>query len=108
MPLIGKVLYWNQSKGYGFISFSEQQSILEAPSQKQYFFHHSNFTKYEVPVLGAYVVFSLGAPFSAGQKVQAVGVRFATAQEIAAHLSADRNVGAAALAAPEQRDGGVN
>jgi hypothetical protein len=37
-----------------------------------------------VPVLGAYVVFTLGEPYAAGRKVQAVGVRFATTKEIVA------------------------
>jgi cold shock CspA family protein len=84
--MIGKVTYWNQPKGFGFITITEQRSLLEAPSQTQYFFHHSQFTKGEVPVLGAYVVFTLGEPYAAGRKVQAVGVRFANAQEITASL----------------------
>ena len=80
--MIGRITFWNQSKGFGFITVSIQKSSLEGPSQEQYFFHHSQFTKGEVPVLGALVVFSLGEPFTAGKKVQAVGVRFATARDI--------------------------
>jgi cold shock CspA family protein len=80
--MIGKVTYWNQPKGFGFIAVTTQHSALEALSQEQFFFHHSQFTKGEVPVLGAYVVFTLGEPYAAGRKVQAVGVRFATTKEI--------------------------
>lgn len=95
--MIGKVTYWNQPKGYGFITHTEQKSAFEAPSQQQIFFHHSQFTKHEVPVIGAFVIFTLGEPFQIGKKAQAVGVRFATAQEIA---GAQVTVGLNALAAP--------
>ena len=84
--MIAKITYWNQPKGFGFLTATEQKSELERPSQIQYFFHHSHFTKGEVPVLGAYAVFELGEPFAIGKKVQAVGVRFATAEEIARHI----------------------
>ena len=79
--MIGRITFWNQPKGYGFITFVEQsQSEVR---HVQYFLHNSNFTKGENPVLGAFVVFHLGEPFALGKKVQAVGARFATAEEIA-------------------------
>ncbi len=84
--MIGRINYWNQNKGFGFITYTEQRSVLEAPSQTQYFFHHSNFTKGEVPVLGAYVMFTLGESYAVGKKVQAVGVRFASEKQIEASL----------------------
>ena len=87
--MIGKITFWNQWKGLGFITVSTQKSSLEAPSQEQYFFHHSQFTKGVVPVLGALVVFSLGEAFAIGKKVQAIGVRFATARDIEVHRGAD-------------------
>jgi hypothetical protein len=83
--MFGKITYWNQPKGYGFATVS---TVTEngAVAQQQYFFHHSHFTKNQVPVLGAFCVFEIGAPFAIGRKIQAVGVRFATAEEIAKHL----------------------
>jgi cold shock CspA family protein len=92
LNMIGKVTFWNQPKGFGFITVTEQKSPTEAPSQQQYFFHHSQFTKGEVPILGAFVVFSLGEAVKAGKSVQAIGVRFANAQDIAT------NSGVSALA----------
>jgi cold shock CspA family protein len=80
--MIGKVTFWNQPKGFGFITVTEQKSPTEAPSQQQYFFHHSQFTKGGVPVLGAFVVFSLGEAVKAGKTVQAIGVRFATSTDL--------------------------
>src|SRR5882724_8145199 len=80
--MIGKVTYWNQPKGFGFITVTTLHSPLDAVSQVQYFFHHSQFTKGEVPVIGAYVAFTLGEPYAAGRKVQAVEVRSATTKEI--------------------------
>jgi cold shock CspA family protein len=91
--MFGKITYWNQPKGFGFITVTEQASPFEQPYQQQYFFHHSNFTKCEVPLVGAFVMLRLGEPFADGKKVQAVGVRFATANEIA-----QRHAGASALA----------
>ena len=80
----GQITFWNQPKGFGFATVS---TIIDgAVTQQQYFFHHSNFTKNQVPVLGAFCIFELGEPFAIGKKLQAVGVRFATAEEIAKHI----------------------
>jgi cold shock CspA family protein len=92
--VFGKINYWNQPKGFGFLTVTTTEN--GAIIQQQYFFHHSNFTKQQVPVLGAFCVFELGAPFAVGRKVQAIGVRFATAEEIAKHTEITR--GANALA----------
>ncbi len=79
----GKITYWNQPKGYGFVTVVSKSLVpTEAPSQQQFFFHHSNFTKGEVPVLGAFAVFELGEAFAVGRKAQAVGVRHATAKDL--------------------------
>jgi cold shock CspA family protein len=80
--MFGKITFWNQPKGYGFVTVSTLTENA-AVTQQQYFFHHSNFTKHQVPVVGAFCVFELGAAFAIGKKLQAVGVRFATAEEIA-------------------------
>jgi len=85
--MFGKVTFWNQPKGFGFITVTERHSPLESPSQQQFCFHHSQFTKGEVPVVGAFVVFSLGEAFTANKKIQAVGVRFAAATEIVTALT---------------------
>jgi hypothetical protein len=94
--MIGQINYWHQPRGYGFVTVStiENGAII----QQQYFFHHSNFTKNQVPVLGAFCVFQLGEPYGIGRKIQAVGVRFATAEEIAKHIPGNVSVGANALA----------
>ena len=82
--MFGQITFWNQPKGFGFATVS---SLIDgAVIQQQYFFHHSNFTKNQVPVLGAFCIFELGEPFATGKKLQAVGVRFATAEEIAKHI----------------------
>lgn len=83
--MFGKVTYWNQPKGYGFLTVTTPTEN-GAITQRQYFFHHSNFTKHQVPVLGAFCIFELGEPFAIERKVQAVGVRFATAEEISKHV----------------------
>src|SRR5258708_6190935 len=80
--MFGKVTYWNQGKGFGFVTMTSKKSPAEAPSQEQFFFHHSNFTKGEVPVLGAFAVFELGEAFAVGRNAQAVGVRHATAKDL--------------------------
>lgn len=72
--MIGRITFWNNSKGYGFITVTETER--DATFQTQYFFHHSNFEG--TPVLNAIVVFHLGEPVVVGKKVQAIGVRFAT------------------------------
>jgi|SRR6267378_5190019 len=83
--MFGQITFWNQPKGFGFATVSTL--IDGAVIQQQYFFHHSNFTKNQVPVVGAFCVFELGEPFAVGRKVQAVGVRFATAEEISKYLA---------------------
>jgi hypothetical protein len=93
--MFGQISLWHQPKGYGFLTVSTIEN--GAVVQQQYFFHHSNFTKNQVPVLGAFCVFQLGEPFGIGRKIQAVGVRFATAEEIG-KLSGNVSVGANALA----------
>jgi cold shock CspA family protein len=91
--MFGKITYWNQPKGYGFVTVS---AVTDgAVTQQQVFFHHSHFTKNQVPVLGAFCIFELGEPFAEGRKIQAVGVRFATAEEIAKHIV---STGASAIA----------
>jgi cold shock CspA family protein len=76
--MIGRITYWNNSKGFGFITVANTEG--NATFQTQYFFHHSNFKG--TPVLGAIVVFNLGDPVAIGKKIQAVGVRYAIAAEI--------------------------
>jgi cold shock CspA family protein len=76
--MIGRITYWNNPKGFGFITVANTEGT--ATFQTQYFFHHSNFDG--TPLLGAIVVFNLGDPVATGKKIQAVGVRFATAAEI--------------------------
>jgi cold shock CspA family protein len=93
--MIGKCNFWNQPKGFGFITVTAAEN--GGLAQQQYFFHWSNFTKDQIPVVNAFMVFELGDAVAPGKKVQAVGVRFATAAEIAAHLE-ERNAGLDALA----------
>jgi cold shock CspA family protein len=78
--MIGRITYWNNPKGFGFITVVNTDD--NGTFQKQYFFHHSNFRSGETPVLGGIVVFNLGEPVAIGKKIQAVGVRYATAAEI--------------------------
>ena len=81
--MLGRISFYNHSKGYGFITVSvAPKSPTEAPSQEQFFFHHSHFRDGEIPVMGAYVVFGLAPGIAEGKKAQAVGIRFATAQEV--------------------------
>jgi len=77
--MIGRITYWNNPKGFGFITVANADG--SATFQTQYFFHHSNCEG--TPVLGAIVVFNLGDPVAIGKRIQAVGVRFATPAEIA-------------------------
>jgi hypothetical protein len=76
--MIGRITYWNNPKGFGFITVANTDG--SGTFQTQYFFHHSNCDG--TPVLGAIVVFNLGDPVAIGKKIQAVGVRFATSAEI--------------------------
>lgn len=87
--MIGKIVYWNQPKGFGFV----QESGI------QYFFHHSNFSKSDVPVVGAYAYFNLGQSIRPDKPMQAVGVRFATAEEILNVKNLNVQTGADALKA---------
>ena len=80
--MIGRIHFYNPGKGYGFITVSSQKSPLEAPSQEQFFFHHSNFRNGETPALGAFVVFGLAPGIAEGKKPQAVAIRFATSVEV--------------------------
>jgi cold shock CspA family protein len=89
--MIGRITYWNNPKGFGFITVANTDG--SATFQTQYFFHHSNFNG--TPVLGAIVVFNLGDPVAIGKKIQAVGARFATTAEIE-RTNYIRNFGAGA------------
>jgi cold shock CspA family protein len=73
--VIGRITFYNSAKGYGFLT------TFSSPSQ-ELFFHHSHFRNGEIPAIGAYVVFGI-APGIEGKKTQAVGIRFATAHEVA-------------------------
>lgn len=97
--MIGRITYWNNPKGFGFITVANSDG--SATFQTQYFFHHSNFDG--TPVLGAIVVFNLGDPVAIGKRIQAVGVRFATAAEIEqANYARGFGAGASALAGGAQ------
>ncbi len=78
--MIGRITYWNNPKGFGFITVANTDG--NGTFQQQYFFHHSNFRSGETPVLGGIVVFNLGEPVAIGKKIQAVDVRYATSAEI--------------------------
>jgi cold shock CspA family protein len=81
--VIGRINFYNHAKGYGFITVTvPPQSPTEAPSQEQYFFHHSNFRDGATPAIGAYVSFGLAPGIAEGKKPQAVGIRFATHHEV--------------------------
>ena len=81
--MIGRINFYNHAKGYGFVLVTvPPKSPTEAPSQEQYFFHHSNFRNGETPAIGAYVSFGLAPGIAEGKKSQAVGIRFATSQEV--------------------------
>ena len=78
--MIGKITHFNPVKKYGFITVTTQLGIGTA--QQQYFFHQSNFVDGEAPVIGAYVAFGLADGIAEGKRVQAVGIRLATARDI--------------------------
>jgi len=73
--MLGRITYWNPIKSFGFVTLSRKDGIIQ-----QYFFHLNNFNG--VPILNALVFFNLGDPISIGKKVQAVGVRFATPDDL--------------------------
>ena len=84
--MLGRITYWNNSRAFGFVTVSVKES--GGTFQEQYFFHHSNFVNFkkgEVPMLGGIVTFNLGDPLAEGKKIQAVGVKYATAEEIVEH-----------------------
>jgi cold shock CspA family protein len=98
MSYIGQVTNWNQQLGYGFVTVSERASVFERPHQKQYFLHYSNFTANENPIIGAYIVFTIGPGRTPDKPKQCIEARFAETTEISAHLkSLGVSVGAAAL-----------
>ena len=104
--MIGRITFYNPSKGFGFITVTSRKSPTEGLSQEQFFFHYSNFRNLnETPVIGAFVVFVLAPGISEGKKPQAVGIRFATSQEVALAATeiADTRIdaGANALAGPQ-------
>src|SRR5258707_15342506 len=97
--MIGRITHFNPVKKYGFITTTTQ--LGPGTVQQQYFFHQSNFVNAEAPVLGAYVVFGLADGIAEGKRVQAVGIRLATARDIEVATGADT------LASPD-RSGGTN
>jgi cold shock CspA family protein len=108
--VLGRINFYNHAKGYGFLTVTvPPKSPAEAPSQEQFFFHYSNFKNGETPALGAFCVFGLAPGIAQGKKPQAVGIRFATSQEVALAAlevaDASTHAGANAFATP--RTGGV-
>jgi hypothetical protein len=93
--MFGNITSWFDLKGFGFITVSQHQA--GGISQQQFFFHISNF-KGVRPVVGAYVTFETGEAAKAGKALQAVGVRFATAEQIAAVAETGVGTGVASLA----------
>jgi cold shock CspA family protein len=97
--MLGRITYWNNFKGFGFCTVSTKEAT-GGTSQQQYFFHWSNFLNYkngEHPTIGGIVRFDLGEPLAKGKKVQAINVRYATAEEVAAEASTRLGPGVAAL-----------
>jgi len=83
--MLGRITYWNNPRAFGFITVNTTEST-GGTFQQQYFFHHTNFVNYkngEHPTVGGVVVFNLGEPLAQGKKLQAINVRYATADEIA-------------------------
>ena len=78
--MIGKITHYNPVRKYGFITVTTQ--LETGTVQQQFFFHQSNFVDGEAPVIGAYVVFGLADGIAEGKRVQAVGIRLATARDI--------------------------
>ncbi len=70
--MIGTCTFWNNQRGYGFVT---------AQDGTQYFLHISNFERGKTPVLGAYISFELGQPLRQKMQLQAVNAHFATAEE---------------------------
>jgi len=98
--MLGRITFYNHAKGYGFITVTSRKSPTEGLSQEQFFFHHSNFRNGETPAMGAFVVFGIAPGISEGKKPQAVGIRFATSQEVAlaaAEIADAVHAGASAL-----------
>jgi len=85
--MIGCISYYNHTKGYGFVTITTHKSPTQEPIQERFFFHHSQMRDGATPILGAFVVFGLAPGITAGKKPQAVGIRFATTQEIAEAMS---------------------
>jgi hypothetical protein len=78
--MIGRITHYNPVRKYGFITVTTQ--LETGKVQQQYFFHQSNFTYGEAPVIGAYFVFGLADGITEGKRLQAVGIRLATARDI--------------------------
>jgi len=77
--MIGRITHYNPVRKYGFITTNTK--LGAGTVQQQYFFHQSNFVNGD-PVLGAYVVFGLADGIAEGKRVQAVGIKLATAIDI--------------------------
>jgi cold shock CspA family protein len=73
--MFGRITFWNQAKGFGFIS---------VPTSEQFFFHYSNFEG--IPKLADRVTFDLGDPVEVGKRTQAVNVRINVARDISAGI----------------------
>src|SRR5262249_24888176 len=83
--MLGRITYWNNPKGFGFITVSTKEAT-GGTFQEQFFFHYKNFTNFrkgEYPTVGGIVVFNLGEPLAEGKKVQAINIRYATAEVVA-------------------------
>ena len=63
--MIGRITFWNDQRGFGFITVS---------SGDQYFFHVAHFQEHGRPRLSQMVTFRLAEPISEGKKLQAVHV----------------------------------
>ena len=83
--MFGRITYWNQAKGFGFIS---------VPTSEQFFFHYSNFTG--TPKLADRVTFDLGDPIEIGKRTQAINVRL-TVDNVATDIRAGIGVLASSL-----------
>lgn len=86
--MIGICTFWNNSKGFGFVSNQVGEQI---------FLHITNFEKGRTPVLGSYVYYEIGPPTKSGTKPQCVSARPANLQEL--KMSGTR--GAIILASPQ-------
>jgi cold shock CspA family protein len=65
----GTITFYNNQKGYGFLTNSDGQ---------QFFFHITNFitSNGEAPVLEGRVRFDIGPAIAVGKKVQALNVQY--------------------------------